>query len=271
MLTLVPTPIGNLEDISFRVIKALKDGTHIFCEDTRVTKKLINLLDENFQSNITLNKQFYSLHSHNEEDFLTDKFKQLFIKEHCIYVSDAGMPCISDPGAKLVNFCIDNQIEYEVLPGANALLTAYAMSGLMDKEFIFFGFLPHKTQNRKSQLSEILNNKFPTILYESPHRIEQLIDELISLDDSRIVFVAKELTKLHQKSFKSIPSKIKAKMKELDSRGEWVVIIDKNHNQSTGSIITKEDIQSLSLKPKEKAKLLSKLTGLSVKEIYNNF
>ena len=270
MLTFVPTPIGNLEDVSFRSVKALKDSEHIFCEDTRVTKKLINLLDENFQSNITLNKQFYSLHSHNEDEFLTEQYKELFENNNCIYVSDAGMPCISDPGAKLVSFCIDNKIEYDVIPGANALLSAYAMSGFTDKEFIFHGFLPHKTNNRKSELTEILNNKFPTILYESPHRIEQLISELILLDDSRIIFVAKELTKMHQKSHKAKAKEIQEQMPKLDSRGEWVVIIDKNPSQVQGEAITKEDIESLNIKPKEKAKLIAKLTGKSVKEVYNN-
>jgi 16S rRNA (cytidine1402-2'-O)-methyltransferase len=270
MLTFVPTPIGNLEDISFRAVKALKDAELIFCEDTRITKKLINLLDETFNSNITLNKQFIPLHSHNEENYLNTSFIEQCNTKNVVYMSDAGMPCISDPGAKIVDFCISNDIKYDVLPGANAVLTAYAMSGFLDKEFIFYGFLPHKSQNRKNELSQILNNKFPTILYESPHRIEKLVDELIELDNTRTIFVAKELTKLHQKKYKNNPLEVKNKLKELDTRGEWVVIIDKLDLGINGEAITQEDILNLSIKPKEKAKLLSKLTGMSVKDIYNS-
>ena len=269
MLTFVPTPIGNLEDISFRAMKALKDAELIFCEDTRVTKKLINLLDETFNSNITLNKEFISLHSHNEESFLTETFIEQCIHKNVAYVSDAGMPCISDPGAKLVDFCIKNNIPYDVLPGANALLTAYAMSGFENKEFTFFGFLPHKTQNRKQELEIIILNQFPTILYESTHRIEKLIDELINLVPQREIFIAKELTKLHQKTYKATPLEIKKEMKHLDPRGEWVVIIE-GATKTAGKFITESDIMALSLKPKEKAKLLAKITGKSVKEIYNN-
>lgn len=269
MLTFVPTPIGNLEDISFRAVQALKDSELIFCEDTRITKKLINLLNENLSLDIPTDKQFIALHSHNEEEFLNDQTKQYIENNNVVYLSDAGMPCISDPGAKLVSFCQKENLKYDVLPGANALLMAYAMSGFESKEFTFFGFLPHKTQNRKSELTTILQNKFPTILYESTHRIEKLIDELVEISNDRDVFVAKELTKLHQKTLKAKPSEIKKQLKELDIRGEWVVIIDNPKCNILGEAITQEDIQSLSLKPKEKAKLLAKITGKSIKEIYN--
>jgi 16S rRNA (cytidine1402-2'-O)-methyltransferase len=269
MLTFVPTPIGNLEDISFRSLRALKDAELILCEDTRITKKLIHLLNEQIQADISLDKQFLSLHSHNEEQFLKEEYKEIFLNKNVVYVSDAGMPCVSDPGAKLVAFAQQENIPYDVLPGANALLTAYVMSGMNTKEFSFYGFLPHKTQNRKNELSKILINPYITILYESPHRIEQLAQELSVMAGQREVFVVKELTKMHQKYFKGMASFLPEKIKELDSRGEWVVIIDKTQ-WSNGEPITIEDIENLSLKPKEKAKLLSKLTGESVKEIYNS-
>ena len=269
MLTFVPTPIGNLKDISFRAVEALKESELILCEDTRITKKLINLLNEQLSCDISMDKEYIAVHSHNEDSFLTNEYKTIFENKNVLYVSDAGMPCVSDPGAKLVNFCIENNTAYDVLPGANALLTAYAMSGFDKKEFSFYGFLPHKTQNRRNELSKILNNPYLTILYESPHRIEQLASELNDMDENREIFIVKELTKLHQKSFKGKASTMTGAIKSLDSRGEWVVIID-SVERGDGEAITVEDIENLSLKPKEKAKLLAKLTGKSVKEIYNS-
>jgi len=269
MLTFVPTPIGNLKDISFRAIEALKESELILCEDTRITKKLINLLNEQLSCGISMDKEYIAVHSHNEDSFLTNEYKTFFENKNVLYMSDAGMPCVSDPGAKLVNFCLQNNIPYDVLPGANALLTAYAMSGFDKKEFSFYGFLPHKTQNRRNELSKILNNPYLTILYESPHRIEQLASELNDMDGTREIFIVKELTKLHQKSFKGKASSMTDAIKLLDSRGEWVVIID-SIEQGDGEAITVEDIENLSLKPKEKAKLLAKLTGKPVKEIYNS-
>ena len=139
MLCLVPTPIGNLEDISKRSLKALLEAELIFCEDTRVTKKLLNLLALKYELDFS-QKEFKSFHSHNEKEILKNLTKDTFTK-NVVYCSDAGMPCISDPGASLVDWCIQNDVEYDVIPGANAILTAFAMSGFTSSEFTFFGFL----------------------------------------------------------------------------------------------------------------------------------
>jgi 16S rRNA (cytidine1402-2'-O)-methyltransferase len=270
MLTFVPTPIGNLEDISFRALNALKDAELILCEDTRVTKKLISLINQKLNFPIdTTNKEFLSVHSHNEQKFTTEEYITQYKNNNCVYVSDAGMPCVSDPGAILVNCCIENDIEYDVLPGANALLTAYAMSGFNEKEFTFYGFLPHKSNNRKAPLEKIMQSEYVTILYESPHRILQLLDEINKIDNQKQVFLVKELTKLHQKSFKGEISEIVETFKAIDTRGEWVVIIN-SVESSDGEAITIDDLQALDIPPKQKAKLIAKLIGKSVKEIYNN-
>lgn len=268
MLTFVPTPIGNLEDISFRSLKALRDGELILCEDTRVTKQLLNLINQklNFQIDAS-SKQFLSVHSHNEEKYTTSEFIEKFKEQNCLYVSDAGMPCVSDPGAILVDLCIKNNIPYDVLPGANALLTAYAMSGFNQKEFLFYGFLPHKPINRKSPLEKIMRSETLTILYESPHRILQLLEEINTIDSNKELFLVKELTKMYQKSFKGSASKLLAQLKLADTRGEWVVIIS-SVEKNEGENITTNDILELSLPPKQKAKLLAKLTGKNIKEIY---
>ena len=268
MLIFIPTPIGNLGDISFRTVEALKVGDIILCEDTRVTKKLLNLLS------LKLNIQFpsfifKSLHSHNEEYFLTKDNQELLENNNCIYMSDAGMPCVSDPGSLLVNFCLENNIEYDVLPGANAILTAYASSGFQDTNFTFFGFLPHKGEVRKSKLYQVLNSEYLAILYESPHRLEKLLNELVIAEPNRIIFLAKELTKKYQTRYKGTSLEVQKIVSKTTIKGEWVVIIESKTNHNTG-IITLDDIQNLQLPPKQKAKLISKLTGRNIKEIYKN-
>ncbi len=257
MVTFVPTPIGNLDDISLRAKKALSEADLIFCEDTRITKKLLNLLQ------IDLNKKFISMHSHNEKEVLSklniDDFNQ-----NIVYVSDAGMPGISDPGALLVNYCQKNSIKYDILPGSNALLTALVASGIDAREFTFFGFLAHKGNERIEKLNEIMHHNKTSIIYESPHRIEKLLEEIKRVDSEREIFLAKELTKLHQ-------TYIKAKIKDIklsNSKGEWVVIIPAGEKEQALTLNYK-DIMELKLPPRDKAKLLSKISDKSTKEIYN--
>lgn len=268
MLTFVPTPIGNLGDLSLRGLEVLKDAELILCEDTRVTKRLIQLITQKLNIDIdTTDKEFKSVHSHNEKAFLTNENKELLISKNVVYVSDAGMPCVSDPGAFLVNFCIENEIKYDVLPGANAVLTAFAMSGFENKEFTFFGFLPHKGKDRQNQLQSICESQFITILYESPHRLLKLLDQIEQIDKTMEIFVCKELTKMYQFSMKGTVLEINSKLKQTDIRGEWVVIINSNIS-TTGEAITLKDLEDLEIPPKQKSKLISKLTGDSVKEIY---
>jgi 16S rRNA (cytidine1402-2'-O)-methyltransferase len=268
MLAFVPTPIGNLGDISFRTIEVLKDGELILCEDTRVTKKLISLISQRLEIKFP-QFEYISLHSHNEKDFLTKDNQFLLETKKCIYMSDAGMPCVSDPGSLLVDFCLENTIEYDVLPGANAILTAYASSGFINTTFTFFGFLPHKGTNRSDMLDKVMNSENLAILYESPHRLMKLIEEINEVDPNREVFFAKELTKKYQTRYKGSANSILTALKEVTIRGEWVVII-KNIESLNRGIITEADILELKLPPKQKAKILSKLTGESIKDIYNN-
>ena len=256
MLTLVPTPIGNLKDISLRALEALKNSEIIFCEDTRVTKKLLNLL------NIPLNKEFISMHSHNESEVISKLNPETLKTKDCVYVSDAGMPGVSDPGSKLVQFCQQNDIPYTVIPGANAALTAYVASGF-EGEFCFWMFLPHKGKDRTDRLNEIINSGKIAVLYEAPHRIEKLITELKNLIPERKIFLAKELTKIHE-------TFIKAKAKDIklsNTKGEWVVVIDKGE-KSKELKLSYEDILNLPLPDKEKSKLLAKISDKSAKEIY---
>ncbi|MEA3314919.1 MAG: 16S rRNA (cytidine(1402)-2'-O)-methyltransferase [Campylobacterota bacterium] len=268
MLVFIPTPIGNLGDISFRAIEVLKEGDIILCEDTRVTHKLLNLISQRYE--VTFPKfQLISLHSHNEKSFLTKENQELLIDNNCIYMSDAGMPCVSDPGSLLVDFCLENDILFDVLPGANAVLTAYANSGFSNTTFTFFGFLPHKGNDRKDKLDSVLNSEHLAILYESPHRLLKLIQEIEKIDANRRIFVMKEITKKYQTRYKGISKDILEELSKKDIKGEWVVVIENKPKENSG-VITLQDIEVLDLPPKQKAKLISKLTGQNIKEIYNN-
>jgi 16S rRNA (cytidine1402-2'-O)-methyltransferase len=268
MLTFVPTPIGNISDLTFRSLNILKEVELILCEDTRVTKKLLQLISQKLKIEFN-QKQFISLHSHNEERFLTKQNKEILLTKQVAYLSDAGMPCISDPGAKLVNFCIEEKIPYDVLPGANAVLTAFAMSGFTNKEFSFVGFLPHKGKDRQTQLQAMMNSQTITILYESPHRLLKLLEQIENIDTAREIFVVKELTKIYQQSFKGEVKDIYAQLKDTTIKGEWVVIVQALP-MVAGNPITLEDIQKLDMPPKQKAKLIAKLTGENIKDIYNS-
>ncbi len=267
VLILVPTPIGNLEDISKRAITALLEAELIFCEDTRVTKKLLQLLSqrENLQFKCT---DFKSFHSHNEKKILKTLTPEDFEK-NIVYVSDAGMPCVSDPGASLVQYCIENNIQYDVLPGANAVLTAFAMSGFEQTEFTFFGFLAHKGKERKEKLNQLMQSSILPILYESPHRLLKTLEEIQNIDQNRTIFLAKEITKLHQKTYKDTSLNLFEFFKKENIRGEWVIVIEPINFRGQNLELT--DIENLDLAPKVKAKLIAKMTGKNVKEIYESF
>jgi 16S rRNA (cytidine1402-2'-O)-methyltransferase len=265
MLYFVPTPIGNLEDISFRSLRLLEEAKIILCEDTRVTKRLLHLLKTKHEITPKVEK-FISLHSHNEKEVL-QKLEPSMFEETILYVSDAGMPAVSDPGCALVEYCVTHDISYDVLPGANAALLAYASSGFCDTRFLFFGFLPHKGGDRLDALKEALYNGYVTIIYESPHRIEKLIEQLCELEPNRELFFIKEATKLHQKSFRGTALEIKSQLKEQNLKGEWVVVL-KGNTKELGTISV-SDILKLDLPKKQAAKMIAKITGKSPKECYN--
>ncbi len=263
MLVLVPTPIGNISDISLRAMEALSQADILLCEDTRITKKLLNLLKERYQLR-TKEPHFISLHSHNEHRFI-EMLEPSFFDKNVVYVSDAGMPGISDPGQHLVRYCIDHKISYDVLPGANAVLTAFAASGFVETQMLFFGFLPHKGSERSSALQQALHNGFTTVLYESPHRLGRLLDELEAEVPDRKLFFAKELTKKFQRYLNGTAEQLKVELNG-NFRGEWVVVIEAG--KARHSRVSERDVLALDLPKKAAAKLISKITGENAKECY---
>jgi len=265
LLTLVPTPIGNIGDISLRAIEALSQADTLLCEDTRVTKKLIHILKERYQTVFKEEQTFISLHSHNEDAFVA-KLEPSFFDTNVVYASDAGMPGVSDPGQALVSYCINNNVKYDILPGANAILTAFVASGFIETQMLFFGFLDHKGSSREQGLQQALHNGYTTVLYESPHRLQKLLLEIEVSEPQRELFLAKELTKKYQKYFRGTATQALAELKD-NFRGEWVVVI-RAGDTHTLSAISQNDILALDLPKKAQAKLISKITGENTKACY---
>ena len=265
MLRVVPTPIGNIEDITLRAFQALEDADIFLCEDTRFSKKLIKLLKDRYSLNIKTS-QYISVHQHNIEKFIST-LTPSFFEKNVVYLSDAGMPGISDPGSELVEYCIKNSISYDVLPGASAFVTAYVASGYKGR-FTFFGFLPSRGSARRDELQKVLNHPYISILYEAPHRLLKLLKEIDEIDNQREVFLAKELTKKYQKFYKESIQNLLQTLQKETIKGEWVVVLPPKNERVKESLISKADIYELNIPKKEKAKLLSKLTNRSVKECY---
>jgi 16S rRNA (cytidine1402-2'-O)-methyltransferase len=262
-------PIGNLDDISHRAIMALFNADIVLCEDTRNSKKLFRLLSE--KNNISLNnKKFIPIHAHNEYTFL-EKVEISFFNQNIVYISDAGSPCISDPGALLVDFCINNSIKYDFIGGSNAFVNAFAMSGFPQSKFLFFGFLINKGKKRLEEIENLLNSPYPSIIYESPHRIIDLINHISKKEPSREVFAVKELTKLNQISFKNEAQKVLEELENTNIKGEWVVIISASKTYINQKYINTKDVLKLDISNKEKSKLISKITGEKTKDVYKLF
>lgn len=263
MLSLVPTPIGNIADISLRSLEIFSQADVFLCEDTRVTKRLFHFLKERYALELKEAK-FISLHSHNESEFVASLSPDFF-DQNVVYVSDAGMPGISDPGQTLVRYCIDQGIAYDILPGANAVLTAFVASGFVQTKMLFFGFLPHKGNDRSAALQEALFNGYTTVLYEAPTRLEKLLREIAVSVPDRNVFLAKELTKKFQRFYRGTAAELANQM-EKEIRGEWVVVIEASEQK--GASLSEQDILALDIPKKAASKLIAKITGENPKECY---
>lgn len=269
MLTFIPTPIGNPQDITIRALRTFEKASLFLCEDTRETKRLLRILEERFDFIYPADEvEFLSFHEHNGSARLQEVASRLF-NEEVVYVSDAGMPVISDPGQILVAYCQEHQLNYDILPGASAVTTAYAASGFEEGEFTFCAFLPQKGSERTTALNKMMNASINTIVYEAPHRIEKLIAEIAQVDEDREVFFAKELSKKFQNYYRGSAKKILEQFEAatINPKGEWVVVIAAKKEEAKALYV--DDILAFDLQPKVKAKLLAKLTEKSVKAWYN--
>lgn len=270
-LYIVATPIGNLEDITLRAIKTLKEADIIAAEDTRHTLKLLNHLE--------ISKPLISYHRHNEEVKTEELINKLLEGKNIALVSDAGTPAISDPGAEVVKVAISKDIEVIPIPGACAAITALVASGMDTKEFTFIGFLPQNKKNRKEKLDQIQKEERTIILYEAPHKLLKTLEDLKNILQQRKVVIARELTKIHEEYKIGTIEEIQ---KEITSpKGEYVIIIEKNS-------ITQNEIEQMKLielsieeqykyyeaqgmDKKEIIKQIAKTRNVNKNEIYQKF
>lgn len=221
-LSIVATPIGNMEDITLRALRVLGKADMILCEDTRVTRKLLEKYD------IHTKTMRYDAHSSEKTRADIDAF--LGEEKHLALVSDAGTPGISDPGVHLVAHVRErfgDKVRIEAIPGASALTAALSIAGIAAPQFLFLGFLPHK-KGRRTLFEEIAESERAVVFYESPHRIEKTLVSLLEHVPERVVVVARELTKIHEEIVRGLPEEVVVYFKEHPDhvRGEFVVMVE---------------------------------------------
>ncbi|PJA97073.1 MAG: 16S rRNA (cytidine(1402)-2'-O)-methyltransferase [Ignavibacteriales bacterium CG_4_9_14_3_um_filter_34_10] len=216
VLYVISTPIGNMQDITLRAIETLKTVDFIICEDTRETSKLLHHFE--------IKKELISSNAQSESRKIGIILDRISTGQKAALVSDAGTPCISDPGIRLVNAAIQKQIKVVPIPGVNAAITALSISGLPTDSFVFEGFLPQK-KGRQKKLTELSQETRTIVLYESVYRIEKLLDELNQYMPNRFVSVCRELTKMFEEVWQGYPSEIISKLNVKTIKGEFVVVI----------------------------------------------
>lgn len=214
------TPIGNLDDITYRAIKVLKGVDIIAAEDTRRTIKLLNHFD--------INNKLESYHEHNEEKKAEELISLLKSGNSIALVSDAGMPGISDPGSKLVRMAVDRGIEVIPVPGPTAAINALVVSGMDTKSFVFEGFLIRKGKEREAQLKNLKSESRTIIIYESPYRLKDTLKEMERLFSNRKIAIIRELTKLHEEKIYGDITSVLGKIAGQEIKGEIVIVLEGN-------------------------------------------
>ena len=265
LIYLMATPIGNLQEVSPRTIEVLSSVDLIACEDTRVTGKLLSLLG--------IKKDLISLREHNEVSVSNDLIEKIKNGLKVAYVSDAGYPCISDPGSKLVKICLEHEINIAPISGPNAALNALVASGLCEDHFYFHGFLNAKESVRLEELRELVNRKETLIFYEAPHRIQKTLESLYEIFGDRKACLARELTKKHEEF---IRCGLKT-MSEIDPetlKGEMVIVVEGSNGEEK-PVINNTDIVNMvksmvdsGMSTKDAIKKVSEMTKINKNIVY---
>ena len=265
LIYLVATPIGNLQEVSPRTIEVLSSVDLIACEDTRVTGKLLSLLG--------IKKDLISLREHNEVSVSNELIEKIKNGLKVAYVSDAGYPCISDPGSKLVKICLEHEINIAPISGPNAALNALVASGLCEDHFYFHGFLNAKESVRLEELRELVNRKETLIFYEAPHRIQKTFESLYEIFGDRKACLARELTKKHEEF---IRCGLKT-MSEIDPetlKGEMVIVVEGSNGEEK-PVINNTDIVNMvksmvdsGMSTKDAIKKVSEMTKINKNIVY---
>jgi len=270
-LYLVGTPIGNLEDITFRAVRTLKEVQLIACEDTRQTQKLLN--------HYGIETHTTSYHEHNELTKSAELVMQLEQGKNIALVSDAGMPGISDPGFRLVTLAIRHHIPVVPVPGPSAFLSALVASGLPTDAFRFLGFLPSKEGQRAKLLESVKNSTRTLIFYEAPHRLMESVEEVVqALGPERPTVVAREVTKLHEEFVRGTSSEVLRMLKERDEiRGEITLLIGRAPEHERGTSVfnaatvrarVRELMKTEDIDERDALKRVAKEMGVSKSEAY---
>jgi 16S rRNA (cytidine1402-2'-O)-methyltransferase len=264
-LYLVATPIGNLEDISFRAVRVLKEADLIACEDTRQTRKLLD--------HYGIAKPAISYHEHNERERSLELAARLLAGSKVALVSDAGTPLVSDPGYRLVRAAIDNGIRVEAVPGPSALLTALAVSGLPTDSFQFGGFLPAKSGQRRRILEAMRDAPLTLIFYEAPHRILETLAAVSEVLGDRPVVVARELTKMHEEVLRGTADEVRAILTARETiRGEITLLIGRGTGPAEDDTPLAHAVQACvaqGMPRMDAIKAVAQRRGLSKREVYS--
>jgi 16S rRNA (cytidine1402-2'-O)-methyltransferase len=266
-LYVVATPIGNLEDITYRAVRVLREADLIACEDTRHTAKLLQ--------HYGIDKTTVSYHEHNEVTRAEELVAKLEQGLNVAQVSDAGMPGISDPGYRVIKLAIERGVQVIPVPGPSALIAALAGGGLPTDSFQFLGFLPARSGQRRTMLEGLLHTQQTTVVYEAPHRISATMQDLVEiLGVERPVVLARELTKLHEEFIRGTAAEVLRRVQEHELKGEMTLLIGKSAAQETqaaGKDIEQrleEIMREHRLDEKAGLKILAKERGLSKSEAY---
>ena len=263
-LYIVSTPIGNLEDITYRAVRILREVNLIACEDTRTTRRLLD--------HYGIPTRTVSYHEHNEQDRARELLEHLERGESIALVSDAGTPLLSDPGYRVVREAVEAGVAVEAIPGPSALLTALVASGLPTDQFHFAGFFPAKESQRIRLLESLRDEQATLIFYEAPHRILETLADLEAVLPEREIAVARELTKIHEEVLRGTPASIRQTLSARDSiRGEFVVLVAKATKPPASETPVEEAVELLihaGISRMDALKTVARERGLSKREIY---
>jgi len=267
-LYLVPTPIGNLGDLSTRIIETLSAVDFIAAEDTRVSVKILNHLG--------LKKPMVSYYRHNTETAGPQVLQRLLSGESCALITDAGTPAISDPGEDLVALCAEHDVTVVGIPGPCALVTALAVSGLPTGRFTFEGFLPMNKKNRREHLDSLKQERRTMIFYEAPHKLVSTLEDLAELfGGERRISLCRELTKLHEEIRRTTLADALGHYRETPPKGEFVLVVEGETRQEETPVLTLEEavervrrLYAAGRPMKDAAKEVAADTGFQKKELY---
>lgn len=264
-LYLIPTPIGNLDDMTPRGIKLLEEVEIVFSEDTRVTSELLR--------HFNIKKKCIASHDHNEKLNKDKLLSYLREGKNVALVSDRGTPVISDPGYELAKVAIENNFNVVGLPGATALIPALIMSGMDANHFLFYGFLDHKESKRKQELETLKEIPFTVLFYEAPHRIEKTLNNVLEVLGNRKISIAREISKKFEEVYRGTVTEVLEEIK--GAKGEMVLIVEGNKEEKNYSHLTLTEHVNLYIKEgknsKEAIKLVAKDRNLPKSVVYNAY